>query len=595
MTYALLFFLFFLVITVAIGATPEWRTRAELSNFQETSRYSEAIEHCKQLEKASPWIRYTTFGKSPEGRDLPLLIVSKDKIFTAEEAKKSDKVILLVINGIHAGEIAGKEASFMLLRDIAITKEKASLLDHAILLVVPIFSVDGHERFGPYNRVNQNGPKEMGWRTNSQNLNLNRDWLKAETPEMRGLLQIYTSWLPDFVIDNHVTDGADFQYDVTYAPEDNVLFHRAVIDYTKQLFPYLESFISKNGYKLGPYIELADDKNPAAGIVSNPSAPRFSSGYGALQNRPTIVTETHMLKSFEVRIKSNYFLMEGVLRKFNEDPQAIRNAVRQADQDSIQLGKTYDPGAAFPLRLEIDHSKSDPFVFKGIEYTNELSAISGSTKITYGSKPIEITIPQFHYAQTVASTAPPLGYIIPPQYTELIERLKIHDIAFSTLKAPVEASFETYRFSDVSWNELPFEGHHELKFKTTKVAEKRTLVPGSVVVWLNQRSNKVILNLLEPDSPDSFVSWGYFDAIFEQKEFADAYQMEKMATQMLQKNPKLKEEFEKRIAADPKFAADPAARLNFFFQHSPYWDQRQNAYPVVRITTKEQIQLIKTE
>ena len=412
---------------------------------------------------------------------------------------------------------------------------------------------------------------------------------------MRGLLNIYTTWLPDFVIDNHVTDGADFQYDVTYAPEENVLFHKAVIDYTKQLFPYLEAFISKNGYKLGPYIELVDDKNPAAGIVSNPSTPRFSSGYGALQNRPTIVTETHMLKTFEVRIKSNYFLMEGVLRKFNEDPQAIRNAVRQADQDSIQLGKTYDSSAVFPLKIEIDNAKSDPIQFKGIEYTTELSPISGSTKVVYGTKPIEISIPHFWYTKTVASVAPPLGYIIPPQYTELIERLKIHGIAFSTLKAPAEGSFETYRFSDVTWNELPFEGHHELKFKTTKVTEKRLLVPGSVVVWLNQRSNKVILNLLEPDSPDSLVSWGFFDAIFEQKEFADAYQMEKMASQMLQKDPKLKEEFEKRIATDPKFTSDPAARLDFFFEHSPYVDPRQDAYPIVRITTNEQVQLLKTE
>jgi murein tripeptide amidase MpaA len=595
MTSALFLLLFLLVTSIAIGGSPEWRTRAELSNFQETSRYPEAIDYCKQLEKASPWIRYTTFGRSPEGRDLPLLIVSRDKVFTPEEAKKSNKAVLLIINGIHAGEIAGKEASFMLLRDIAITKQKASLLDNVILLVVPIFSVDGHERFGPYNRVNQNGPKEMGWRTNSKNLNLNRDWLKAETPEMRAMLGIYTTWLPDFVIDNHVTDGADFQYDVTYAPEENVLFHQAVIDYTKQLFTYLESFILKNGYKLGPYIELVNDKNPAAGIVSTPSMPRFSSGYGALQNRPTIVTETHMLKSFEVRIKSNYFLMEGVLRKFNEDPQAIRNAVRQADQDSIQLGKTYDPKAAFPLKIEIDQSKSDPIVFKGIEYTNELSAISGSTKITYGTKPMEMTIPHFYYTKTLASTAPPLGYIIPPQYTELIDRLKIHDIAFSTLKTPVEASFESYRFSDVTWNELPFEGHHELKFKTTKVTEKRSLPPDSVVVWLNQRSNKVILNLLEPDSPDSLVSWGYFDAIFEQKEFADAYQMEKMALQMLKNDPKLKEEFENRVATDPKFAADPAARLDFFFKHSPYLDPRKDAYPIVRITTKEQVQLLKTE
>ncbi len=587
--------LLLLIASIGIAASPEWLTRAELSNFQETSRYAETIEYCKKLANASPWIRFATFGKSPEGRDLPLLIVSKDKIFTYEEARKSNQVVLLIINGIHAGEIAGKEASFMLLRDIAITKEKPALIDHVILLVVPIFSVDGHERVSAYNRINQNGPKEMGWRTTSQNLNLNRDWLKADTPEMKALLNIYTTWLPDFVIDNHVTDGADFQYDVTYAPEENILFHESIIQYTKQLFPYLESFISKNGYKLGPYIEVVNEKNPAEGIVSTPSTPRFSSGYGALQNRPTIVTETHMLKTFETRVKSNYFLMEGVLTKFNEDPQSIRRAVRQADHDAILLGKAYNAGAQFPLRLEVDFTKSDPMVFKGVEYSNEISPVSGAVKITYGSKPIEITIPNFRYAKMQASAAPPLGYIVPPQWTQLIDRLKTHNIAFTRLKTPVTAEFETYHFSEVTWNDAPFEGHHELKFKTTKATERRTLMPGSVMVWLNQRSNKVILNLLEPDSPDSLVSWGYFDAIFEQKEFAEAYAMEKIAPEMMKNDPKLKAEFENRLVSDPKFKDDPDARLDFFFQRSPYWDQRKDAYPIVRITTEDQVKLIQTE
>lgn len=593
MNTLLILFLFF-IAAMAFASQEDWRTRAEISNFQETSRYAEMIEYCERLEKASPWIHYTTFGKSPEGRDLPLLIVSKDKLFTFAEAQKSGKVILLIINGIHAGEIAGKEATFMLLRDIAITKQKAALLDHVILVVVPIFNVDGHERFGPYNRVNQNGPKEMGWRTTSWNLNLNRDWLKADTPEMRDLLKLYTTWLPDFVIDNHVTDGADYQYDVTYTPEVNPQIHDSVIQYTNDLFSYLESFISQNGYLLGPYVELIDQENPKAGIVVTPSTPRFSSGYGILQNRPTIVTETHMLKTFEVRIKSNYFLMEGLLTKFNEDPEAIRNAVRKADADAIQLGQKYDPSASFPLRLEIDRTKSDPLNFKGIEFTNQLSPVSGTVSISYGTKPIEITIPSFHYTEIVSSAASPLGYIIPTQWTDVIERLSIHGIAFSRLKAPVSLPFETYRFSEVVWSDAPFEGRHELKFKSTKVMEQRSLIPGSVVVWLNQRSNKVILNLLEPDAADSLVLWGFFDAIFEEKEFADAYVMEKMAPEMMKNDPKLKAEFEKRIETDPKFAGDPTARLHFFFERSPYWDQRKNAYPIVRVTTEDQVKMIQT-
>jgi len=271
----------------------DWLTKAERTGYQETSRYTETMDYCESLRNASPWIRFTSFGKSPEGRELPLLIVSRDQLFTAEEAHKSDRVILLIINGIHAGEIAGKEASLMLLRDIAVSTQKASLLQKAILLVVPIYNVDGHERFTPYNRINQNGPKEMGFRATSQNLNLNRDWIKAEQPETRALLQVFAEWLPDLVIDNHVSDGADFQYDVTWLADDHCGVAPSVRDYlVNDLEPYLIDSLSKQGHIVSRYFELKDPHDPSQGILAGPLEARYSNGYCTLQNRPCLVVET---------------------------------------------------------------------------------------------------------------------------------------------------------------------------------------------------------------------------------------------------------------------------------------------------------------
>ncbi len=580
--YSVIFLLLAMLMT---PQSPEWLTHAERSGFQETSRYAETVDYCKRLQAASPWIRYSTFGKSPEGRDLPLLVISEDGHFTPEQAHKSDRAILLIINGIHSGEIAGKEASLMLLRDIAVEKQKPELLKHVVLLVVPIFNVDGHERMSPFNRINQNGPREMGWRGTSQNLNLNRDWIKADQPEMQAMLKLFNDWLPDLVIDNHVSDGADFQYDITWLLDDNPRTGAPLLKYIQNdLEPYLLTTLNSSGHVASRYFEMRDSMDPAAGIDIGPATARFSNGYGTLRNRPTFVVETHMLKSFETRIKAHYDFMQAVLRKLNGDPESLRKAVRQSDEQTIQLP------AKYPIRLRENHEKSEPFAYHGIEYTRQQSAISGSTSVTYGVKPIEITIPFYRTMEPEITVDPPLGYIIPPQWTAAIDRLDVHTIAYSRLSKPVTSDFETYRFSEVSWDREPFEGHHLAHFKSKNVKEQRTLPEGSVVVWLNQKTNKVILEMLEPDAADSLVTWGYFDAIFEQKEYAEGYVLEKLAAEMMQKDSLLTKEFEDRLKSDSQFAGDPSARLLFFFERSPYADPLRNAYPVVRITNRSQVE-----
>src|SRR5512143_915145 len=254
----------------------KWLTYYEKSGYTKTPRYAETMEYCRRLQQASGWVRVTSFGKSPEGRDLPLVILSRDRAFTPERARATGKAIVMIQNGIHAGEIDGKDACLMLARDIAITRTREHLLDHVILLIIPIYNVDGHERFGPYNRINQNGPEEMGWRVSAQNLNLNRDYMKADAPETQAWLRLYTSWLPDFFFDCHVTDGADFQHVATYGIETHENAALPVRSWIMRAYlPHLDRLMTGN-VPVVPYIFLRDDADPLKGVWGGTTPPRFS-------------------------------------------------------------------------------------------------------------------------------------------------------------------------------------------------------------------------------------------------------------------------------------------------------------------------------
>ena len=573
---------------MAAAETPnDWLTHAERTKFVETGRYDEAIAYCKKLASASPWVNYSEFGKSPEGRDLPLLIVSREKLFAPDAARKANRMIVLIINGIHSGEIGGKDASFMMLREMVITKKLESLLNNVVLLVVPIFSVDGHERFGPYNRINQNGPKEMGWRTTSENLNLNRDWMKADQPEMRSMLKLYTTWLPNFIMDNHVSDGADFQYDVTYIVQKEPMMASGIAKYWQQkLEPAMVEGLTKTGHKSAPYFEMVDDRNPAAGISHFLADPRFSDGYATIQNRLGMTVETHMLKPYDVQVRAHYDLMISALQELNQSGEQLINAEVKADEETKALNSDV------PIRFKLNREKSEPFQFRGIEFKHELSPISGTTRIIYGKEPFELTVPWFHTIEVQNSVSAPYGYLIPRQWTDVIDRLQAHNIELNRTTAPVTGNFEIYRFQNVKWQNAPFEGRHGANYEVTTNIEERTFPAGSVFIKLNQRSNRVIMGLLEPQSSDSFVAWGFFNAIFEQKEYAEPYVMEALAEDMLKKNPDLQKEFMQKIKSDSKFASDPEARLHFFYERSPYRDPYKDAYPVARITDESLLQRI---
>lgn len=562
-----------------------WATDFERSGGKRTPRYDETLAYCRRLEGASRWIRVTSFGTSPRGRKLPLVILSRERAFDPAAASRTGKAVILIQSGIHAGEIDGKDASLMLMRDIAVTKSLARLLDSTIVLFVPIFNVDGHERFGPFNRINQNGPEEMGWRTTAQNLNLNRDYMKAETPEMKAMLRLFTAWLPDLYVDCHVTDGIDFQYDITYAVEPAPYLDAGVSAWIEgSLLPSALPVVEKSGHRIFNYVFPREDNDLSKGLNAGSSTPRFSTGFAALQNRPAVLIETHMLKPYRARVEATYHFLRAMIEVINRDPSSLRAAVRKADAAVIAAGAAFDPRRMFPLAFGIG-KKSEPRLFLGKKLQTETSVLTGGRRVRYTPDTVSLLVPYFNEITVTDSATVPLAYIVPPEWTFVPRNLREHGVQMERLRKPAILDVESVSFTDVRFRERPFEGRHMVTFGVRPTRETRQFPAGSVVVRTSQRTGKLIVNLLEPKGPDSFVAWGFFDPVLEQKEYAEAYVMEDVGEQVLAGDTALRKEYDGRVKADSAFARNPGARLNWLYQHSPWRDRWLNVYPVGRITS----------
>ena len=582
-----------LCFTVALQAQDKTLlTHYEKSNYLSTPRYSETVEFCKKLEKASSLLQYTTFGKSPEGLDLPLLIVDKNGNFTPEAVRKSGNAVLLIQACIHAGEPDGKDAGLMLLRDIAVYNKNLNLLNHVTILFIPILNTDGHELFGPYNRINQNGPEEMGWRTTAQNLNLNRDYLKADAPEMQAWLKLYSKWLPEFFVDCHVTDGADFQYTMTYGLETRGNMEKNLTTWTKNVCEnYLVSEMKKSGFPIFPYVQFRNWHDPRSGLTVNVAPPMLSTGYTSVQNRPGLLIETHMLKPYKARVTSTYTMLTHIIELLNKEYKTLQTLEAKAD--------TYTSGGQFrkepfPVNYSESFADSTRIEFLGFDYKIDTSDLTGGLWFKYDNqKPTNWQLTLFPNCIANKFVNLPEAYLIPPQCNVVINGLKLHGIKTTPLAHEISCKVKLSTFSNMHWQQKPYEGHHKLTYTLIDTIEQHTFPAGTMLVEMNQRTARVIAHLLEPASPDSYAAWGFFDAYMEQKEYSESYVMEVLARKMLLDSPALKAEFEQKKASDKAFASNTDEMLNWLYQKSPYGDSRMNLYPVGRIVDKSVLDKIK--
>jgi len=561
-----------------------WRTRAERSDYHATGDDAETRRYLRQLEGGSDWLRVVSIGKSGQGRDLPMLIVSRDRAFTPEAARATGKAIVLIQNGIHAGEIEGKDASLALVRDLAVLKRQSHLLDHVILLILPMYSVDAHERRGPYNRINQNGPDVMGWRYTPIGLNLNRDYLKAEAPETRALIsQVFTRWWPDLLVDDHTTDGADFQYDVCYAfnrgpeaPAPEVAWLTGAFE--GRVIPALAAL----GHLPSPYLDFDRSGDPAAGAQVFEAEPRFSHGYAAIQCRPGILVETHARKSYEVRVRATYDLLVALLAEIDARPGELRRAV--AESESLVAVRMFEPERLRHMALA---SKAGPRVtpipFRGLKRSEESSEITGANVARFFSQPLDTVIGCRRDLEPTISAIEPPGYLIPQEWTTVADLLQLHGVRFQRFLAEWSDSVEVPHIT--AWRESTgtFEGHHVTLVTEVQLERRwRTYRPGDLWVPCDQARALVAMQLLEAQAPDGLVYWNAFDTVLERKEYAEEYVMEPIAKKMMKDQPALAAEFRARLAADTSFAKNPKARLDFFYRRSPWFDPEADLLPVAR-------------
>ncbi|MEO8592280.1 MAG: M14 family metallopeptidase [Candidatus Solibacter sp.] len=567
------------------ASPPELVTTGEKSDWNQTAPYAEAVEISRRLERASRFVKVLDIGTTPEGRPMIALVVSKDRAFTPEAAAKTGKVVMLIQSAIHAGEIEGKDTALMLVRDMVVSRKYAAWLDHMIFVIVPVFNVDGHEDFSPYHRPSQNGPQATGLRANAQRLNLNRDYIKADTPEMRAWLKLFNAWNPDFHIDNHVTDGSDFQYDVTWDMARNQDIAEPAGAWVRDRFvPELDRRMAADGHMVAPYGALRNTGGKRE-FFMEVFSPRYSHLYSAVQNRPSLLVESHSLKAARTRAWAHYDIMRHTVETILLDPEGLRKAVREADR---QLAARAGDRKAAPVYLAGKVSdKSRPLVYHALKNGPFRSEVTGGMVNRYLPEPDDVETVIHDQIDTVAETQMPLGYLVPAAWTPVIGLLKLHGVEMEKTAQTLEQVWETYRFSNIKFAASASEGHVMVSFDARTVQETVRIPAGSYWVPLGQRRARLVMAMLEPQAPDSLARWGLMNSVFS-SEFGGVgdYLSEPIARRMMADNAGLRRQFEAKLAADPQFAADARARLQWWFQQSKYEAGDTGRYPIARVWNK---------
>ncbi|MEQ1833638.1 MAG: M14 family metallopeptidase, partial [Candidatus Eisenbacteria bacterium] len=563
-----------------------WLTKAERTRWAQTADYEETMRYCRQLEGGSRWVKLESFGRTGQGRDLPLLIVSKDRLFTPEAVRASGKPVILIQNGIHSGEIEGKDAALMLVRDMAVLHQHEELLDSVVVLVVPMFSADAHERKSKYNRINQNGPDEMGWRHTPIGLNLNRDYLKLDAPEMRALIgNVYSKWWPELLIDDHTTDGADYQYDITYAMNHGAGVPAALDRWMADALErgMVARLIAK-GHLVAPYLDFRGGSDPRGGIEFGNSQARFSTGYAPTQSRAALLVETHMLKPYGSRVKATYDLLQSVLEELRANPRALTAAVRDAEAEAVARATAKDPAKRQQVLASNVSDRGVPFAWKGVETKWEYSDITGSRVPRYSSTPWDTTVMLFRETLPALSVRVPAGgYMVPQEWTDVIDRLALHGIRTRRLSRAWSDTVELTRVTDYALQPQGYEGRQLVRVVATQSERRmRGFRAGDVWVPLDQRGGPLAVTLFEAQSPDGLLAWGFFNTIFQKKEYGGDYVVEPMARAMMAHDPKLAADFQAKLAADSAFAGSPDARTDWFYRRSPWADPEQDLHPIAR-------------
>jgi len=547
-------------------------TPFERSNGKQTATYDEIIDFYKQLSNKFSSVQIMQDAPLSADAQYPLSTV----IFNGKHLGNDTVVTILINNGIHAGEPDGIDACMMLMRDAATGKVK--IPDNIVLVVIPVFNIGGVLNRTNYSRANQAGPESYGFRGNWQNLDLNRDFIKLDAPETHSLESIFHIFKTDIFIDNHVSDGADYQHIMTLLATQHDKLGGETGAFMNDVFvPLVYKDMKKRGYDLVPYVN--DFRTtPDNGWTEFYDPPRFSSGYAALSHIMAFVPETHMLKPFDQRVKATYELMCSFINIASVHAKEIKSA--RKNDIKTTLGQL-----EFPLSWKVDTSKFAMINFKGYEAGYKASNVSGMLRLYYDhKKPFTKQVPFYNYFVPDKMVTAPQYYVIQQGWKEVISRLSVNHVKFVQMQNDTTITLSVYRIEKYETQNHPYEKHYQhYNVSVTKHTETIHLIKGDYLIPTQQEAKRYLVETLEPTGPDGFFAWNFFDAILQEKEYYSDYVFEDVAAQMLEKNADLRKLLDDQKLKDTVFAKDGRAQLDFVYRHSPYYEPEHMRYPIFRI------------
>ena len=551
-------------------------TLFERSNGTESPAYQDIIQWWKKLDAASPVVKMTEMGPTDAGFPLHLVLVSSEKDFNISSIKAKHEAIILINNGIHPGEPDGIDASMLLVRDIVENKYK--LPSSVVLAIIPVYNIGGCLNRSPNYRIDQNGPVEKGFRGNSENLDLNRDFIKCDSKEALTFAKIFRYLDPDVFIDNHVSDGADYQHIMTLLTSQHNKAGGKIGDYLDQQFePALYSLMKAKGYDLVPYVNHFGE-TPEKGWSAYWDSPRYSSGYTTLWSTFSFTPETHMLKPYKQRVESTKALEQSFIEFTATHRKEILDLREQTRKQQVSQ-------ASFPLAWKLDKSQSTEITYKGFQAGHKPSEVSSQLRLYYDRrKPFEVKVPFYNHYRDTLSVQKPKAYIIPQGWWKVTDRLQANNVVMRRLTKDTTIEVEWYKIESYQTSPRPYEGHHpNSQTKVSTGTKTMTFRKGDWYIPLNQAANRFLIETLEPQGEDSYFAWNFFDPILGQKEGYSDYSFEDIAAEYLKHHPELKAKLDQRRASDSAFANNGRAQLDFVFANSPYFESAYLQYPVYRV------------
>ena len=559
------------------------------NNPKTTATYEEVIAFYQSLAAQFPQkMQLTAQGSTDAGLPIHTAIISSDGDFDAVSIRRKNKRILLINNGIHPGEPEGIDATMMMLRNYLTQPELQKWLEKTVIVAIPVYNIDGCLNRNSDSRSNQDGPESYGFRGNARNLDLNRDFVKCDSRNAQTFNQILQYWQPEIFVDNHTSNGADYQYTMTLIPTQHNKLQKELGDYLqKKLIPRLYSDMKIRGWEMIPYVNH-EAETPDSGIYGFLDHPRYSTGYAALHNVIGFMPETHMLKPFADRVRSTYAFMESVLHAVHDDAQAIGEAKKRAD---LAVTKQQQ----FVLNWAVDEKAVEQLPFKGFEAKHKPSEVSGLPRLWYDrSAPFERPIPFWNTYLPALTVEKPEAYIFPQAYADVAERLRWNGAVVSELAADASVEVEVYKIKDFKTSKEAYEGHYlHSQVQIEKRTEQKKYRKGDFLVRTNQVANAYIVQTLEPQAPDSYFAWNFFDGILMQKEGFSAYVFEDLAAEFLSQNPTIRKELEAKKAIEPDFAKSAEAQLDWVYRRTPHYEPTHRVYPVGRVLKNESGLIVK--